>query len=161
MIVYLLLSRKQVLQQFLFVFKDVIGSIENGMKKIEKHIAFKLHTLTRQQFVYFSKGDDISQLNKAIQYVEENEITRKLKIVTIVKEDAAISESFLSDLNVLDRAYPEIDIEFVQIIGEFKPELINQLSKDWRVPTNFMFISSPGDRFTYKIEQLNGVRLIM
>ncbi|MBP9186102.1 MAG: hypothetical protein KBE91_06735 [Bacteroidia bacterium] len=161
MIVYLLLSRKQVLQQFLFVFKDVIGSIENGMKKIEKHIAFKLHTLTRQQFVYFSKGDDISQLNRAIQYVEENEITRTLKIVTIVKEDAAISESFLSDLNVLDRAYPEIDIEFVQIIGEFKPELINQLSKDWRVPTNFMFISSPGDRFTYKIEQLNGVRLIM
>lgn len=160
-IVYLLLSRKQVLQQFLFVFKDVIGSIENGMKKIEKHIAFKLHTLTRQQFVYFSKGDDISQLNRAIQYVEENEITRTLKIVTIVKEDAAISESFLSDLNVLDRAYPEIDIEFVQIIGEFKPELINQLSKDWRVPTNFMFISSPGDRFTYKIEQLNGVRLIM
>ncbi len=160
-LVYLLLGRKQVLQQFLIVFKDVIGTIESRMKKMEKHITFKLHTLTRQQFVYFSKGDDISQLNKAIQYVEANEITRKLKIVTIVKEDAAISESFLSDLDVLDRAYPEIDIDFEQIIGEFKPELINQLSKNWRVPTNFMFISSPGDRFTYKIEQLNGVRLIM
>lgn len=61
----------------------------------------------------------------------------------------------------MDRAYPDIDIEFVQKQGEFKPEVIEQLSKDWKIPTNFMFISSPGNRFTYKIEQLNGVRLIM
>ncbi|MEI2709503.1 MAG: hypothetical protein V9E96_10885 [Chitinophagaceae bacterium] len=59
----------------------------------------------------------------------------------------------------MDRAYP--DIEFVQIQGEFKPEVIEQLSKDWNIPTNFMFISSPANCFIYKIEQLNGVRLII
>jgi hypothetical protein len=49
-------------------------------------------------------------------------------------------------------AYP--DIEFEQIQGEFKPEVIEQLSKDWNIPTNFMFISSPANCFIYKIEQL-------
>ena len=160
-IVYLLLNRKQVLQQLLIVFKDVVQGLEHSMKKVEVLLNYKIHNLTKQQFVYFSKGDDISQLNKAIQYVEANEITRKLKIVTLVKETSSVNDSFLKDLEVLDRAYPDIDIEFVQIHGEFKPEVIEQLSKDWKIPTNFMFISSPGNRFTYKIEQLNGVRLIM
>ncbi len=160
-IIYLLLNRKQVLQQLLIVLKDVVQGLEHSMKKVEILLNYKIHNLTKQQFVYFSKGDDISQLNKAIQYVEANEITRKLKIVTLVKETSSVSDSFLKDLEVLDRAYPDIDIEFVQIHGEFKPEVIEQLSKDWKIPTNFMFISSPGNRFTYKIEQLNGVRLIM
>jgi amino acid transporter len=160
-IIYLLLNRKQVLQQLLIVLKDVVQGLEHSMKKVEILLNYKIHNLTKQQFVYFSKGDDISQLNKAIQYVEANEITRKLKIVTLVKETSSVSDSFLKDLEVLDRAYPDIDIEFVQKQGEFKPEVIEQLSKDWKIPTNFMFISSPGNRFTYKIEQLNGVRLIM
>jgi len=117
-IIYLLLNRKQVLQQLLIVLKDVVQGLEHSMKKVEILLNYKIHNLTKQQFVYFSKGDDVSQLHKAIQYVEANEITRKLKIVTLIKETSSVNDSFLKDLDVLDRAYP--DIEFVQIQGEFK-----------------------------------------
>lgn len=100
-------------------------------------------------------------LNKAILYVQENEITRKLKIVTIVNEDRQVTDAFMNDFNALDRAYPEIKLEYVQIAGTFGPEMINKLCEQWKIPTNFMFISSPGNRFTYRLADLHGVRLIM
>jgi hypothetical protein len=96
-----------------------------------------------------------------MMYVQENEATNQLKIVTVLKEGRTISESFMKDLDVLDRAYPEIDIEFVQLRGKFSPELIRELSAQWKIPINFMFIASPGDKFPYKIAELGGVRLII
>ena len=161
LLIYILLNRNQVLQQFLFVFKDIITSFQKNVYKIEQRLTHIIYKLTRQQFVYFSKGDDIAILNKALQYVETNEITHRLKIVTVVNKKSQINEDFMRDFDTLDRAFPEIDIEFVEIVGEFNPELINRLSEEWRIPTNFMFISSPSTKFLYKIEQLNGVRLIM
>ena len=94
-------------------------------------------------------------------YVSENEITRKLKIVTVVNEEKVVPEKFMTDFEVLDRAYPEIKIEFIQVEGEFGPKLIDELSRKWRIPKNFMFISSPSDRFTHRLEDLGGVRLII
>jgi hypothetical protein len=76
-------------------------------------------------------------------------------------QEQEISPSFLSDFEVLDRAYPEIDIEFIQLKGVFEPELIKQLSNEWNISTNFMFISSPGNRFSHRIADLHGARLII
>jgi len=45
--------------------------------------------------------------------------------------------------------------------GKFGPKLIQELSKEWNVPTNFMFIGSPGDHFLYGLTELGGVRLIV
>jgi hypothetical protein len=63
-------------------------------------------------------------------YVQENETTNRLKIVTILGGDDKIAPEFLSDLEVLDRAYPEIDIEFLSIPGEFSPATIKRLSSE-------------------------------
>jgi hypothetical protein len=52
---------------------------------------------------------------------------------------------------VLDRAYGELDVDFVELKGTFGPELIKHLSKEWTIPTNFMFIGSPGNKFPHKI----------
>ena len=65
------------------------------------------------------------------------------------------------DLDFLDKAYPDIDIEFVVVKGKFGPELIVELSEKWNIPANFMFIGSPGDHFLYGLAELGGVRLIV
>lgn len=161
LIINVLLSRNFILQYVLYVVQSIFDSFQHQARKLEILISRKINHMTSQNFVYFSKGENISGLNSAIQYVQNNEITRKLRIVTVLKENATIRESFLNDINSLDRAYPEIDIEFIQLEGEFGPELINRLSKDWNIPTNFMFISAPGNKFPYKISDMNGVRLIM
>ena len=79
----------------------------------------------------------------------------------MLQNDEKVSEEYLEDIKVLDRAYPEISIEFTPINGSFNPELIKKLSNDWKIPINFMFIASPGDKFPYKVSELGGVRLII
>jgi hypothetical protein len=76
-------------------------------------------------------------------------------------EGQEVPGAFLRDLNVLDRAYPEIKIEFTTREGTFGPEIIDVLSEEWGIPKNFMFIGSPGDHFPYRISELGGVRLII
>ena len=122
-----------------------------------KQMYFKVHS---QEFVFFTKRDDVAILNKVMQYVQTNETTKKLKIVNIMKSGDD-NEKLKVDIEVLDRAYPEIDIEFVEMIGEFTPDLIEELSQKWNIPKNFMFIASPSDRFSYRVSDLGGVRLIM
>lgn len=116
--------------------------------------------INSQEFVFFTKGDDIAILNKVLQYVQGNETTNKLKIVH-VKNDVSNNEALIKDLEVLDRAYDEIDLEYIEIQGVFGPEIIDELSKKWKIPKNFMFIGSPGNKFSYRVSDLGGVRLIM
>jgi hypothetical protein len=67
----------------------------------------------------------------------------------------------MRDFEVLDRAYPDIKIEYVQIRGIFGPELIQRLCAERKIPINFMFISSPGHRFAHHVSELGGVRVIV
>jgi amino acid transporter len=160
-IVFILLNRKYVLQYLLIIVRSFVDSFQRQARVGEVVISKKIHKLGQQEFVYFSKADDISALNKAILYVQENEITRKLNIVTVVNENRQVTKAFMDDFDALDRAYPDIKLKYKQIEGVFGPELIERLSTEWKIPTNFMFISSPGDRFTYRLADLKGVRLIM
>lgn len=116
--------------------------------------------INSQEFVFFTKGDDITILNKVLQYVEDNETTKRLKIVH-VKSEAVDNEALKKDLEVLDRAYDSLDIEYIEIDGIFGPEIIDELSQKWKIPKNFMFIGSPGNKFSYRVADLGGVRLIM
>ncbi len=150
-----------------FLILVLIEALEYFYKPLRKMVIFSNRYLIKlnnkihsQEFVFFTKGDDVAILNKVMQYVQNNETTKKLKIVNIKLENAD-NEPLKIDLKVLDRAYPEIDIEFIELEGVFGPEIIDELSKKWNIPKNFMFIGSPGDKFSYRVSELGGVRLIM
>ncbi|MBF9239143.1 APC family permease [Hymenobacter sp. BT683] len=121
----------------------------------------QLRELSKQEFVFFTKGDNVANLNKVMAYVVENEFTNRLKIVTLLKDGENYPQDLLNDIRVLDRAYEQIEVDFVTMEGKFGPELIEELSEKWCIPKNFMFIGSPGDRFPYQISELGGVRLII
>jgi amino acid transporter len=159
--ILLMLNRQELLKMILVVIDSFFDVVSTVVRASRIKVTSLMNRLTNQCFVYFSKADSIASLNKVMMYVQENETTSKLKIVTILKEGQKISEDFLKDIAVLDRAYPEIDIEFVEIKGVFNPELIEKLSKEWNIPINFMFIASPGNKFPYKVAELGGVRLII
>lgn len=150
-----------------FLIHVLISALEYFYKPLRKMVIFSNRYLLKmnlkinsQELVFFTKGDDVAILNKVMQYVQNNESTKKLKIVN-VKNDGTSNDSLIVDLKVLDRAYPEIDIEFIELEGEFGPKIIDELSEKWNIPKNFMFIGSPGDRFSYRVSELGGVRLIM
>jgi hypothetical protein len=161
LLIYAMLNRDHIMEFILSILWNITDSLRKlsvvSRKKINRFI-YKLH---EQEFIFFSKGDDIATLNKVMIYVQENEITKKIKIITVLKEHQDPPEQFSKDFEVLDRAYPNIKMEYIVITGIFGPELITKLSNEWNIPKNFMFISSPGEKFSYRVEELGGVRLVL
>ncbi|MCW4468892.1 APC family permease [Flavobacterium sp. MFBS3-15] len=158
--VLIMLSRSFLIQASLGILEYLYKPIRTFAVKGNRYLRKLHHKIHSQEFVFFTKGDNVAILNKVMQYVQNNEATKKLKIVN-VHRDGHSNEELKKDLEVLDRAYPEIHIEFIEITGEFGPALIDDLSREWNIPKNFMFIGSPGDKFSYRVSELGGVRLIM
>jgi hypothetical protein len=148
--IYMMLNR-------ILILKSILGVI----KYFNNQIISTINSIVKQEFVFFTKGDHLANLNRVMLYIKRNEHTKKIKIVTVLNKEEAVSTKLQGDIEFLDREYPEIDIDFVVIHDTFGPELIKRLSSEWKIPINFMFIGSPGDKFPYRIEQLGGVRLIM
>jgi amino acid transporter len=161
LIVSIMLGRIAILKATLFVVQSAVGSMTASGKAIGMALQAKIDHINAQQLVFFTRGDDLSNLNNAMIYVRENEHTNRLKIVTVVKDEEAVPHKLRQDLTFLNEAYPAIDIEFVVIIGTFGPTLIAALSKQWRIPTNLMFIGSPSGHLIYGLAELGGVRLII
>ncbi len=139
----------------------ILRSVLKIIKKVNKYVISTINGIISQEFVFFTKGDHLSNLNKVMMYIKDNEHTKKIKIVTVLNKDEKPNTNLATDIEFLDREYPDIHIDYVVIEDTFGPELIQKLSKKWKIPVNFMFIGSPGDRFPYRIEELGGVRLIM
>jgi amino acid transporter len=161
--IIIMLNRIAVLKLVLKLANKIFEPIREAFLRIHKGINRTIEKINNQEFVFFTRGDNLSNLNKVMLYIRQNEHTRKLKIVTVVNNhrEQKVREGLRKDIEFLDREYPEIDIEFIELDGEFDPALIRKLSKEWQIPINFMFIGSPGDHFPYRIEQLGGVRLII
>jgi len=161
LIIFIFLKRNVILEYLTVIVSSFLDSLQHVARLSRQRLNRTVRQLTQQEFVYFTKGDDVATLNRVMMYVEENEITKRLRIVTVTGPGHTMPAGFHSDVDVLDRAYPDIDIHFIQLEGTFGPDLVNQLSAEWKIPTNFMFIGSPGDRFPYRVADLGGVRLII
>lgn len=161
LVVVVMLKRTAILRFLFALIRHLFDPIRRFVLTTNSKILDLIDKINSQEFVFFTKGDDVATLNKVMLYIKKNEQTNRLKIVTILEDDNDVPEKFMSDLDVLNRQYPEIEIEFVKREGTFGPGLVRELSKKWNIPINFMFIGSPGDHFPYRIEDLGGVRLII
>ncbi len=157
----IMLNRISMLKVLMNVIHYVVDPIVQNVKKIDFSIIKTINKIKAQEFVFFTKGDNIVNLNKVMLYIMRNEQTRRVKIVTILNEDDIYPTSLENDIKFLNRLYPEIKIEFVKVEGKFGPKLIKELSEKWGILPNFMFIGAPGNKFPYHIEELGGVRLII
>lgn len=159
--IIIMLNRTVLLKFLLKLMHSVFDPFRKFVLNTDKNILSVIDNINSQEFIYFTKDDDVETLNKVMLYIQRNEHTKKLKIVTAIKNRPKVTPQFKNDIDVVDREYPMIKIDFIELNEEFSPEFIRKLSKEWNIPINFMFIGSPGDRFPYKVEELGGVRLII
>ena len=160
-VILIMLGRISLLSGLLGVVRNITASIVSPMTKLTGWVRKKIDEINSQQIVFFTRGDNTANLNNAVLYVKQNEHTNRLKIVTITNDKHQAPPGLGEELNVLDKAYPEIDIEYIELEGDFSPELITKLSEEWKIPKNLMFIGSPGGRLGYSLAELGGVRLII
>jgi len=156
-----MLNRTALLKLLLKFIDSIFKPIRNFVARTDRKIHRLIDSINEQEFAFFTRGDNIASLNKVMLYIAKNEHTKKIKIVTVLKDGQELPENLENEIDFLDREYPEIDIEFVKVVGQFSPELISELSEKWNIPINFMFIGSPSNKFPYRIEELGGVRLII
>lgn len=161
LVVSIMLGRIALLHACLFIVRAMISALVKPMRSLTTAIHTKMEEINSQQVVFFTRGDSIANLNNAMLYVRQNEHTNRIKVVTVVENASEAPKQLAEELEFLDQAYPEIDIEYVVLEGAFSPQLIDELSERWKIAKNFMFIGSPGDHFVYGLAELGGVRLII
>lgn len=157
----IMLNRILLLKFLLSAINSVFDPIRKFVFNIDKNILSTIDQINSQEFVFFTKGDNIATLNKVMLYVIKNEHTKKIKIVLALEKGQVIPPNLPMEIEFLGKEYPQININFLIVDGKFSPELIKELSKKWKIPVNFMFIGSPSEKFPYKVEELGGVRLII
>ncbi len=161
LVVFFMLKRTFLLRTFLYVVEYLFPEKGHFLKWLNLQAKMLIHEINSQEFVYFTKHDDVATLNKVMKYLEKNEATRRLRIVAVLQPGEHLPVNLQRDVEVLDRAYPLIHIHLNEEEGTFGPDKVRELAAKWKIPTHFMFIASPGDRFPYRIEELGEVRLII
>jgi amino acid transporter len=161
LVIAVMLGRISLLEAGLFLVRGVLKFFIKRMTSTAQSIRTKIDEINSQQVVFFTRGDNLANLNNAMLYVKQNEHTNRVKVVTVVKNKDEVPKKLEKDLKFLNEAYPTIEIEFVVINGAFGPDLIQELSVKWHIPVNLMFIGSPGTHFIYGLGDLGGVRLII
>jgi len=159
--IIIMLNRTLLLKFLLSAIHTLFDPIRKLVFRIDKNILATINHINSQEFVFFTKGDNIATLNKVMLYIIKNEHTKKIKIVLALDKGQEVPPNLPMEMAFLGKEYPEIKIEFLVVDGKFSPDLIQKLSKQWNIPVNFMFIGSPSNKFPYKIEELGGVRLII
>ena len=160
-VVFVMLYRTTLLRLLTYFLQQIEKAFSNVLPITSYTLKRLITEIQSQQFVFFTKGDNIANINKVMQYIEDNEHTHRLKIVNVIGDNELPNKKLIHEVDVLDRAYPDIDVDFIVMKGRFSPELVQELSTKWGIPKNFMFIGSPGDRFIYGLQELGGVRLVI
>jgi len=161
LLVTIMLERDVLLQVLLFGLNQIASKLSPWNRRMSKLIQAKLDKFTSQAVIFFTRGDDAANLNRAMLYVRHNETTNRILLVHVYEHKKDIPDNLGGDIAFLDKVYPEIKMDLVLRRGKFGPEMVDQLSQELNVPKNYMFIGHPGKKFPHNIADLGGVRLII
>ncbi len=154
-------EKKEAIEQHDHLSAAWWSRIGRRVKRFNQYLHDLLDEIRKQQIVFFTRGDNLPNLNSVILYIKENEHTNHVKFVHIRQEDTVVLPKLKEHIKFLDEVYPEIDIEFVELEGTFSPELVHSLSKQWEIPANLMFIGAPTGQLKFRLSEFGGVRLII
>lgn len=129
LVVGFMLYRTPILKGLLLFLGYNIPSKKQFFNTTKRKINIAIRSINAQEFVFFKKGDNVAGIKKLLQYILANEDTRRIKIVNVFKDGENIPIGLKNDIQVLDRAYPNIVIELVEEPGVFRPEKIHELSE--------------------------------
>jgi len=159
--VALMFLRIDILKFVLFLSHEFLRNIKDVNKSIHETINKKIQEINSSAVVFFTRGGDAPNLNKAALYVLENEETNNLKIVHFYNDESEIPKNLAKEIEVLDLLYPQLKMDFILVKGDFNADTIDNLSKRLKVPKNMMFIGAPSSCFAFKLEELGNIRIIV
>jgi len=155
LIIFIMIGRIRILRLLHFFLKD--GCCRRCAKD---HLETTINAIRDKEMVFFAREGDLRTLNKAVQYVIDNELTRKLKIVHVYEREEDIPPKLKENVAVMDEMYSKLRIDLLTVKGKFNPSMVDHLANELGVPKNFMFMACPNSRFPHNIGDFGGIRLI-
>lgn len=149
------------------VYQDnIIRSImrfTNNIKPIHNFITDYFEDLLKGRYVVFIHN--INRLHNILEYINKNETGRNIILIHCADSERKHAQSYKEieeALPILKKTgvFPHLNLELVYRTEEFGPELINKISKEFKVRRNRMLIGSIHHEHPYDYDQLGGVRII-
>lgn len=162
LVVAVMFLRIHLLKLILVLVRGFADRVQLLSRTISGRVVKKMDEINSLGIIFFADGnEDVATLNRAMLYVRQNELTKRVRVVHVYKNKKDVPEHLKRNLKLLDEVYPEIRIELVLAEGVFDPDTIREISRRYRIPQNYMFIGHPSKSFPYRLEELGGVRLIV
>jgi len=127
---------------------------------VRRWIRNTMFDIRDRPMAFFAKRGKISVLNKAVQYVRENEDCSWLRIVHVFEREEDIPPTLYRNVRILNEQYPKMKIDLVLVKGRFSPAMVAYVSVKLGISRNHIFITTPQPGFEHKLDNLGGVRLI-
>jgi len=160
-VVALMFLRRELLKVALYVSRAIVEKLGKASSWLHEAVVGEIRRINESAVVYFTRGDNMVTLNRAVLYVLDNEQTSHLKVIHVYEHESDIPSHLAEQLKMIDHLYPELRVDFVAVQGAFTPQIIEAISRRYDIPKNYMFIGTPGDHFPHRIEELGGVRLVL
>ncbi len=146
------------------ILRATLQVLNNAMTKVlvwRTQIIDQITAITEQRVVLFARGGDLRRLHTAFDYIVNNESSRSLVIFHLYSNPGeSYEEDLKKSLEALEEIYPMLKVRLVVREGKFGPKVIYDVSEEFGVPTNNIFIGAPEEKHSFSIQDLGGVRVI-
>ena len=98
-IVSLMFLRINIFRAILAVLEKVTEQVNRWTGNWKNYILNQIETINSHRIIFFTRGDDSMNLNKAMMYVLHNEHTNNIKVVHLYEKEENIPDKLGKDID--------------------------------------------------------------
>jgi len=156
-IVLLMYLRIPILRTLLQLLNNLMSSILVWRTQVIDSII----DITDQRVILFTRAVGLERLHAAFNYIVKNESSRSVVVIHLFSNPAYNEEDSLKKgLETFGEIFPTLKLQLVVREGRFGPEIIDEVSREYGVATNNIFIGAPEEKHSFSVRDLGGVRVI-
>ncbi len=146
------------------ILKAILQVLNNLMSKTlvwRTKVIDNITAITDQRVILFTRAVSLPRLHAAFNYILKNESSRSVIVIHLYSNPEQNEETSLKkSLDTIREIFPMINVELVVRNGKFGTEIIEEVSNEFDVAKNNIFIGAPEEKHAFSIQDLGGVRVI-
>jgi len=146
------------------ILRAVLQMLNNLMSKVliwRTQIIDDITDITDQRVILFTRFVSLPRLHAAFNYIVKNESSRSVVVIHLYSNpESNEGEDLEKSLKTIQDIFPELRVELVVRQARFGPQIIDEVSREFEVAKNNIFIGAPEEKHSFSIQDLGGVRVI-
>lgn len=146
------------------ILKTVLELLNNLMSSIlvwRTRVIDSITGITDQRVILFTRAVGLERLHTAFSYIVKNESSRSVVVMHLFSNPEYNEEDSLKkSLETIGEIFSTLKLQLVVREGRFGPEIIDEVSREYGVATNNIFIGAPEEKHSFSVRDLGGVRVI-